>query len=329
MSFNLTPEALQDISVRVVCKYMTKQSCLSEAIVKEAKDLELNPDQIKRVIEASNTIAYLRQLEDASDRTFEFPVAEYRDIMGRMVLPAQPSPVVEKTAAAISRDKTVVPNPLDEQAPETQINSSISEQEKVAMLVKETLRVKHTITKMAEDGFIMSMRLEKMASKISTDPKAFEKLSHVASEEDLNSLLVLCGLEKTSSTNSSVFVNSELTDVLSLNSLFKEARDMVMIQKQGEAFVKRATEVLIEKKAFSPIGSAVEFAGKGIGWVAGKAVQGGTNAVKGVGTGLAALAAGKTLSERVERVADIGGSAVSAPMIKHDNSVWNSIHGGN
>lgn len=325
MSFNLTPEALQDISVKVVCKYMTKQACLSAAIADEAKNLELNPDQIKRVIEASNTIAYLRQLEDASDRTFEFPVAEYTDIMGRMVLPDQPSPVVEKTAAAPS----IVPNPLNEEAPETQINSTISDQEKVAMLVKETLRVKQTITKMAEEGFIMSMRLEKIASKISKDPKAFEKLSHVASEEDLYSLIVLCGLEKTSSTNNSVFINSELTDVLSLNSLFKEARDMVLIQKQGETFVKRATEVLIEKKAFSPIGTAVEGIGHGIGWVAGKAIQGGTSAVKGIGTGIAALAAGKTLSEKAEHIADIGGSAVSAPMIKHDNNVWNSIHGGN
>ena len=87
MATDLTQELLQDIAVKVVSQFMTKQSSLSGAIADEAKAHELNPEQIKRVIEASNTIAYLRQLEDAHDRSFEFPVAEYRDVMGKMVLP--------------------------------------------------------------------------------------------------------------------------------------------------------------------------------------------------------------------------------------------------
>lgn len=317
MSFDLTQEALQSIAVRVVSQYMTKQSCMSEAIANEAKTLELNPEQIKRVIEASNTIAYLRQLEDAHDRTFEFPIAEYRDVMGRMVLPDQSSPVVSQT---------IEPSSLPA-AEKAEVISSISEQEKVAMLVKETLRVKQVLTKMAEDGYMVSMQLEKLANEFSKDPLALEKLAHVSSKENLESIKVLCGLEKSSSTGNNVFTNAELSDAISLNSLFKEARDLILEQKEKEDFIKRATEILIKQGKFSPIGSTVEGIGKGMGWAVGKVGKGGVKAVKRVGAGVAALTAGKTLSQRIERGADIAGAAVTAPTIEHENPVWKTLHG--
>ena len=323
MSIDLTPELLQDIAVRVVSQYMAKQACLAESIASEAKTLELNPDQIKRVIETSNTIAYLRQLEDATDRSFEFPVAEYRDVMGRMVLP-EGTPTVTKTAG-------VRPCPLSEKAPASQINSDISEnaeydqQQKVAMLMKETFRVKQTLQKLAEEGFMVSMRLEKLASVVQKDPFGFEKLIHVASPEDIESLTVLCGFEKTAETGS-VFTSNELKDAISLNSLFKEAKEMIVDQAEMEDFIKRATEVLIEKNAFSPGGAIVEGIGKGMGWATRKVMGGGISAAKGVGSGLAALTAGKTLGQKIEHGADIAGAALTGASTTHANPVWKSLH---
>ena len=329
MLTNLTPELLQDISIKVVAKFMAKQACLSEAIAEQAKTLELNPDQIKRVIESSNTIAYLRQLEDASDRSFEFPVAEYRDVMGRMVLP-DPSPTVNSVVAPVLGEKTAGAkiSPLNEKAPTSQIDTDNQEEEqvKVAMLIKETLRAKQTLQKMAEEGHLITLRLEQLSSVVQKDPAGFEKLSHIAEKEDLGILTLLCGFEKTATTES-VFLSSELSDVMSLNSLFKEAKDMVLKQNEVEDFVKRATTVLIEKKAFAPIGAVSEGIGKGIGWVAGKAVGGAGNLVKNVGIGLASLAAGKTLTQRAENVADIAASALVPATTTHENPVWKSIHG--
>lgn len=87
MSLELTPDRLQEIAVKCVTQFMQKSASLNEAIAKEAMDLELNPEQTKRVIEASNTIAYLRQLEKSADRTFEFDVADYSKVMATMCLP--------------------------------------------------------------------------------------------------------------------------------------------------------------------------------------------------------------------------------------------------
>lgn len=87
MTFELTPERLQEIAVGCVSQFIQKTASLNEAISKEAQALELNPDQTKRVIEASNTIAYLRQLEKSADRTFEFEVADYGKVMAHMCMP--------------------------------------------------------------------------------------------------------------------------------------------------------------------------------------------------------------------------------------------------
>ena len=56
---NLTPELLQSISVKCAAKFMSKQASLSKAVADEALTNELGPEQIKRVIETTNTIAYL------------------------------------------------------------------------------------------------------------------------------------------------------------------------------------------------------------------------------------------------------------------------------
>lgn len=388
MATDLTPELLQEIAVKVVSQFMTKQAGLSDSIAYEAKNMELNPEQIKRVIETSNTVAYLRQLEDAHDRSFEFPVAEYNQVMSHMVLPDMTkiacdtvdnpekigqapyanakqrgigtddmgrkiigdtrSPTVDKTVEPltdklpekeeVTKSAGVKTGPLNQKAPVSQINSSITEaaeydrdndqQHKIAMLVKETFRVKQTMQKLAEEGFMVSMRLEKLASIVQKDPLGFEKLSHVASPEDLGSLAILCGFEKTAEMGS-VFTNNELKEVLSLNLLFKEAKEMVMTQNEMQDFLDRSANILIEKNAFSPIGAGVEAVGKGLGWAARKIVGGGLGTVKKVGTGLAAATAAPTIGKRVERVADVGGAVLAGASTKHDTPVWSSIHGNN
>jgi hypothetical protein len=344
MATDLTQELLQGIAVKVVTQFMTKQSSLSCAIADEAKAHELNPEQIKRVIEASNTIAYLRQLEDAHDRSFEFPVAEYRDVMGKMVLPDATSPVVNSTVeplapplaekAEVTKSAGVKEGPLNAKAPVSQINQSgydateydrdNTQQLKTAMLLKETLRVRSTMQKLAEEGYMVSINLEKLASIVQKDPQGLEKLTHVASPEDLSSLTILCGFEKTAETGS-VFTTTELKDAMSLNSLFKEAKEMIATEKEMGDFLERATPLL---KEAGILGWGAEQAGKGLGWAARKAVGGGVGLTKGVGAGIAGLAAGKTIGQRLERGGDILGAATAGLSTNHTNPVWKSIHGG-
>lgn len=320
MSYQLTPEKLQEISVRVVSRFMTKQADLNTAIADEGKSLELNPDQLRRVIETSNTLAYLRQLESATDRSFEFPVAEYTSVMGRMVIP---DPVTAATPNVIN---TVSTEPTESVCPP--FVSSMSDQEKKAMLFKEASRVRQTLTKMASEEIIYSFRLEELASKVQKDPLALEKLAQVTSEEELGQLAVLCGLEKAAATEGSVFSNKDLSDVLSLTSLLKEAREFVADRKQKEDFVKRAAQVFSHEPGFmsKAIGAPVEGAGYAAGKVGRGVVVGGAKAVKGVGSTIKQLSKGKTLMKRLENVSDIGAGVLGASSMSHANPVWDSIH---
>lgn len=340
---DLTPEALQNISVKVVSSYMLKQACLSEAIANEAKDLELNPDQIKRVIEASNTVAYLRLLGDAPNRSdLEFPVATYTDVMGRMVLPDQPGPVISKTAG---NDRPTLKNPLDADDTETQINSSITEQEKQAMLVKETLRIKQTLAKMAEEGYVTASILEKAAANFVKDPLAFEKLAHVVAREDLRQLVVLCKMDlNKEASEGSVFRNEDLKDAITLNSLFKEARTMVLDYKQKEEFVKRASKIILEKKSTEidtrtktmktwdaldkhVTGPVMETAGKGLGAAIGYPIKGIAMAARGVGRGAASMFKGVEASNAAGKLMDTGFGVLGAADYKPPYPVFKTING--
>lgn len=84
---NVTPEQIRDIAVKVIEDYINKQVPMNCSIAQRATDLELNPEQIKRVIEAANSIGYLKLLSMAQDRTFEFPVASYEEVMKEMTMP--------------------------------------------------------------------------------------------------------------------------------------------------------------------------------------------------------------------------------------------------
>ena len=310
MTYELSPERLQEISVRVVSKLMTKQADLSSSIAEEAKSLELNPEQIKRVIESSNTIAYLRQLEDASDRTFEFPVADYTTVMGRLVIPSAPAVTAQAVSASTPAPAAIIPG---------EQYSSISTQEKMAMLSKEAMRIKQVLVKMASEEQILTISLTKAAEKFSKDPRAMEKLAHI-SPETSGVLAVLCGLTKEASSKGSVFSNSDLSEAISLNSLLKEAKEMLAERAEKEEFVKRAFSIL--NRPSQAAHSSLNVAGKAIGTVAnpvamgvgkavGSTVRAGAHIGKKIGKGIIALGAGKTVGGRLSNLGDVAGGAMA------------------
>jgi hypothetical protein len=86
----ITTEALKDYSVKVVEDFINNKTPLSEGIAKCASDMELNPEQTKRMVETTNTIAYLKLQKEASDKTMEFPLADYTQVMKHMCLPETP-----------------------------------------------------------------------------------------------------------------------------------------------------------------------------------------------------------------------------------------------
>lgn len=285
MSFELTSERLQDIAVGCVTKFMNKQASLSEAIAKEAMDLELNPDQTKRVIEASNTIAYLRQLEKSADRTFEFEVADYTKVMTNMCMPEDmakqaglPPWLAKKEGGDKEEEKSDDKNSKDEKSEskdddkkeeksddkdskdekskdedkddeeDKDEDSDEDKQEKRAMLRQGYFHAKGELDRMNYDEPVLYMDLVKAAGLVGKDPHGFEKLAFVVEQSALNKVTRLCGLEK-QATEDLVFREAELSEVRSLQVLLKQAEEFVQKKAQLEDFTNRAEQVLFHKTA--------------------------------------------------------------------------------
>lgn len=246
---NLTSELLQEISVRCASKFMTKEASLSEAIAEEGKSLELNPEQLQRVIETTNTIAYLRQLQDTPDRTFEFPVADYNQVLYKMAMPIDISTPTEDTSTSNFSIEDTLPS----------LTSNFSGQEKLAMLSKEVLRCRELLTKMAYDKAELALTLVKEASIIKNQEYALEKVAHIVEEDHYDTILNLCNLEKKASESKLVFTDKELEDVNRVYSLYKQAKELIAEEKNITSFVKRASSVLEGLGYYTgrPLGEAI------------------------------------------------------------------------
>lgn len=274
----LTPERLQSIAVDCVTQYMNKQASLSEAIAKEAQCLELNSDQTKRVIEAANTIAYLRQLEKAADRTFEFPVADYSEVMGKMCIPElqkaaseekkedekkedkeEKSEKSERTFPWSKKEDKDSKEDKDEDKDEDKKKSE--EQEKVAMLTREFFRAKSNLEKIACDKVGLHLKLSSAASILHKDSLGLEKLAEIVEEEHFSPTLALCGIEKRAA-ESRVFTDKELDPAREVYSLYKEAKALIDTETELKSFVKRAESFFFNKQAlFSAPGGVARISG--------------------------------------------------------------------
>lgn len=272
----LTPDLLQEISVRCASRYMAKQASLNEAIADEGRAMELNSDQLKRVIETTNTVAYLRQLQDASDRTFEFPVADYNGVMLKM---AMPSDIFNKEASEKIVEKTSAP------AVASESKFEFSHQEKVAMLSKELLKCAAVMDNIIHEKNRLTTSLLTKSASLKQSEFLLEKLAYVVKEEDFHPMANLLGLEKTASLNNNlVFTDRELDEVTSLYSHYKEAKELIQKEKKTEEFIKRAGSLLSGAAglAGSILGRGI---GKGINALGGGVKTIASNSVNSIGFG--------------------------------------------
>ena len=326
--YTLTPQALQDISVRVVSKFMSKQASLSEGVASEASNLELNPEQIKRVIEASNSVAYLRQLQDAPDRTFEFPVADYNQVLGCIALPdgvepgsTQPTTigevggVVEKQAGGEGRDVNTF---------------SFNEHEKLVLLSRELIKVASQVQSLEMDEIVLKERLLKHAYFFSKEPFALEKLAEVADEEDYAPLVKLARLEGVQKATKKVFKEADLGHAKELVHLYHKAKETSSKKTKATGHRKQAEEILTKAAGLTGAAKIVnrvgEEVGRGIGYgigaPVGAAARAGANVVGGLGKNLMSKGSGSRTGLKV------GASvAMAEPYRKEGPDMWETLHG--
>ena len=99
----LTNDGLKKMAALSVAALHTDKVSLNDSITKLAMDSGMNSDQVKRMVETTNQLAYLSELEGKDDRTFEFDVANYDDIIDGMM----PGTGMDKAASAVKA------NPMD------------------------------------------------------------------------------------------------------------------------------------------------------------------------------------------------------------------------
>ena len=246
MSFELTNENLQNIAARCTAIFLTKQASLSEALAKEAMDLELNPDQIHRAIEATNTVAYLKQLEESPDRTFEFPVADYKEVIAKMVLP-------EEVSAA-----NPIGNDYDPAAPNNEIvkndatgqgiNLGYTDFEKVALLNSSIVGSLNELRSIEEQKSAnMFMLLEKKAG-----------LGDEVWENTIKSFSTMTDLEKKASSVFSLYTQGQ--------ELLKREKDLRdSLEKAAELMEKFAVAGLVARGVGAMVGGLAKSVGSSIG----------------------------------------------------------------
>lgn len=308
---NLTTEALKQMAAQVVAGANAGVHTMSEGIAKIACDQDMNVEQVKRLVEAGNQIAYLSKMASADDRTFEFQTANYDDVIGIITAPG-----VEKQASAYKPSplSIVLTKPMEKKA-SAPVEPQMDPKDMLVALRAECSK----LVKQAQDLHMAQqdsmVELIKQAEQLRRDQNVLEKIAFV-SKDDPSQYAELChlvlGHVKAASRVRS-FPAGDVLNVKSLQESVSQSRDLVAKTKETEATLDKVASVLSQhtgmtKEAF--IGPALRAAGalkKVISPGAARAAK----AVGGVGTlGMAGM-----------EVAQISQGA------RPNNDVWKSLHG--
>lgn len=172
---HLTVQDLQDIAVATTSDFYNHGTPLSVGLAKQAAARELNSDQVKRAVEATNTLAYLKSVE-GSDRTGEFPLADYDEIMKCASMPDDMSQGPKIVPQSTDEDLTKQASAEDALAYEM---PELTKQAAMIHLVKEAAINKRALEDAQARAFHLTLDLEKAAHELARTPHAVEALSRL------------------------------------------------------------------------------------------------------------------------------------------------------
>lgn len=267
-------ELLRDMSVLAVEDFLNNKVPLSKGIAKQASLYDLNDEQIKRAVESTNTIAYLKVLGMSQDRTVEFPLAKYAEVMQHVSLPDAMKKTAgweeEKTTSNDHPERTSdIEDETDESGNQDNIEDAEDEkevkdeeadarkvQEKRAYFLKEAAINRRALEELEVQSDIVKHEMLKQATVVAKDPKGLDKLAAILDEQSYS---VMSRLVTGSSTkynqafkDSGFFKEAELKQVKGLAELYKQAQGIVRDMVQRGELQKRAEliEGGMKKEAF-------------------------------------------------------------------------------
>lgn len=260
---SISSDQIRDISIKTVEGFLNDKIPLSEGLAKQASLLQLNSEQIQRSVEATNSIAYLKVLSLTDDRTMEFPLCKYAEVMVKVALPDTDTVFVKKASA------------VGKSSPEVFTNLIMTDAEQRVTFIKQAALNEAHLTKLKDRSFTILPELTKAASIVKADKQGLEKLATISRFENFDVLSVMVYGTKQIFNDSGLFKQAELKEVLKLSDLYKEAKLLQVSISEKQSLSDRSSLV---KKAFV----------EGTGNVAGKAIGGVVTApFKALGKGIA------------------------------------------
>lgn len=271
----ISSDTIRDISVKSVEMFLNDKVPLSEGLAKQASAYELNSEQIQRAVEATNSIAYLKVLELANDRTVEFPLCKYAEVMTSIVIPEmdkQASITVHKSAAV---GKTT----LDMEKFATYVAPTLESREQLVHMTKMASIAARELQGLKDRAVTIVPEIEKTASLIKADPQGLEKLATIVNGDEFRMLSKLVYGSEKEHSDTGLFKAAELKTVEKIAGLLKEAKEVRAGIQKREALVERSDHV--KQAAVNLAGGAGVAIGRGIGSVAAAPVRPLAAAAKG------------------------------------------------
>jgi hypothetical protein len=213
---HITSDTLRDIAILCTEKFLNDRIPLSQGLAKEASVHGLNPDQIQRCVEATNTVAFLKVRALSDDKTCEFPLAKYAEVMASIALPetsAEAAPSTEGVFTKAASDMAPTPTEMDA------ATSAI-------YLEKRAGYEKSRLADLEMESYRLVREMEKTAAALRQDPQGLDKMAQVMGDEytPLSSYVSGSVQNKLNLGGAKLFTEFQTKQARDLSALYKEAQ---------------------------------------------------------------------------------------------------------
>lgn len=304
---DMSVDFLKNVGAGVVASFRTTGTPLTDGIVKAASENQLNAEQVARLVETVNQLAYLSGPHNSMDKTAEFALANYEAVIDAILTP----PAIEKAAYFRPSPLSLLAEPMEKVAHEHTFELDPAESRK--QKEREFYSGRDRLKNMDIEESNIVEGLLKAASVVKSDPQAMNKIAALTGG-DSKAYGELCNLVFGHVKEATVTVPYRPEDLLNVKALVEQlgfAKEASVERRTlEERLIKIAEEICpagMDKEAF--IGSVVR--------AAGAVLRGAKPGLAGAGKG---IKLGGTVAMAGPEVAQISRS--SAPK----TDVWGSLH---
>ena len=303
---------IKNLAADIVKNFIVSQTSLTDGVASAAVEQGFNAEQIKRLVEIVNQVAYLKLLQDAADKTFEFDLASYEDVLASVSGIGQDG--VEKVASAKRKNpwSCLQEDGLTKEASELDEGSAqLDQQTAINFFHNHYHNSKRELEKVAEAEILLTAEIVEATVTCRKDDSILEKIAYVV-EDDLplyKKASCLLFDEVRLSEGDSLFYEEDLNQARGLVGLLKTAYELRDKKERLRSDMERMD--LVKKAAMS---NTVPTAGQN--------APGAANATPS-GPGKKALQSGASLVGKAFSAMD---PLMSAAMYEPKKNVWKSLH---